>query len=206
VDSIGDAYLVIALGHDGGPPSPDARRQLLSAALAMRAAVRRIDAAAAAATGRCICCRSDDDGGCDDAAAAGGGGGSGRLQLRIGVAEGDVMTGVTGAHRQRFQCLGDALARAEGLQRSAAPDEISVHPRSAAAAAAHFHFAPSPAADGAGEGVDGDAVGLALLGELDESEGGGCPGEGRTAMSAVEGTGVRRRDAKAGVCGGGGRC
>jgi hypothetical protein len=170
VDSIGDAYIVIALGDADAPPSPEARHQLLSAALAMRAAVRRFDAAAAAAH---AVGGLNGDGGHGD--------GHGRLRLRIGVAEGGVISGVTGAHRQRFQCLGHALVLAERLQRAAAPDEIRVHPAAAAAAGEHFRFAPA--------GPDAKVGGVALLAEDAEVQSGGggggqadCSGGTREAL------------------------
>ena len=58
--------------------------------------------------------------------AAGEGGGlwcAGQLRLRIGVAEGDVIAGLTGAHQQRYLFFGAAVARAERHQRRARPGE-----------------------------------------------------------------------------------
>ena len=186
VDSIGDAYIVIALGDADLPPSPAARQQLLSAAIAMRAAVRRFDAAAAAAAaagnGVGGACSSCGGGGC--ASCRGGGSGSGgaegRLLLRIGVAEGDVIAGVTGAHRQRFQCLGHALAHAERLQRAAAPDEIRVHPAVAAAAAGErFRFAPG--------GAHAEDEGIVLAGETGGPEFCGGPAAPGNALATATG-------------------
>ena len=70
VDSIGDAYVVVCLGDsDDLPPSRGAKMQLLSLALEMQQAVARID------------------------------GGRGRLRVRVGLAEGNVVAGLTGQRR-----------------------------------------------------------------------------------------------------------
>jgi hypothetical protein len=165
----------------------------------MRAVVRRIDAANAATAGSRASGYGHNDGGRFNGTATAEDGSrgdrSGRLELRIGVAEGEVMTGVTGAQLQRFQCLGDALARAEGLQRAAAPDEIRVHPRTAAAAAAHFRFAAT--AMGAGKGRGGGEEGVTLLGEWEIGDGGGRLGrEAPSALASAMGdAGMRVRDA-----------
>ena len=125
-DSVGDAYIVVCLGGaDGGPPPAAGRHELLALALALAQAAVDAD----------------------------GGGGDGGLRVRVGVAEGDVVAGLTGAHRQRYVFFGAAVARAEGLQRRAQPGEILVQASVAAAASAAgdgFAFC-SPC------GIDGDA-------------------------------------------------
>ena len=122
-DSIGDAYIVVCLGgSDGEPPPAAGRSELLSLALAMLRAVAQVDAKAAAEA------RVAGRAGEDSLA--------GRLRVRIGVAEGDVIAGLTGAHQQRYQFFGTAVVRAEYHQRRAQPGEVRVQAAVAAAAAA----------------------------------------------------------------------
>jgi class 3 adenylate cyclase len=139
-DSVGDAYIVVCLGGaDGGPPPAAGRHELLALALALARA----------------------------AADADGGGGDGGLRVRVGVAEGDVVAGLTGAHRQRYVFFGAAVARAEGLQRRAQPGEILVQASVAAAAAAArdgFIFFPCGREGDAGDaGVEEGGADLVLV-------------------------------------------
>jgi class 3 adenylate cyclase len=146
VDTIGDAYVLVASGPAaGGPPTPAARAQLLSSALALRRAADALDAAEAAA-------------------AAAAGRPAVRLRVRIGVAQGQAAAGLTGSLRQRFHFAGPALARAEDCQRRARPGEIRVAaPLAEAAAADGFRFARAAGVGGGGAAAAGDGKGDVLL-------------------------------------------
>jgi class 3 adenylate cyclase len=136
----------------GGPPSPAARAQLLSAALAIRRAADALDtaeAAAAAAAGRPAV----------------------RLRLRIGAAQGQAAAGLTGSLRQRFHFAGPVFALAEACQRRALPGEIWVAaPLAAAAAGDGFLFAgAAEEGDTGGRGGTaggGEEGGVLLVGEV----------------------------------------
>jgi class 3 adenylate cyclase len=145
-DSIGDAYIVVCLGGpDGGAPSAAGRGELLAAALAMQRAVARIDAEAAWDAGlRSV----------------------GQVRLRIGVAEGDVIAGLTGAHQQRYLFFGGAVTRAERHQRRARPGEVRVQAAVAAAAGDAFAFSAPGEGDGPEECAGEEEEDLVLVGGL----------------------------------------
>ena len=108
-------------------------------------------------------------------------GGLGRLQLRIGVAEGGLLAGLTGAHRQRYQFFGEAVAQAEHHQRRARPGEVRVQAAVAAAAAATTTTAAA---------ADGFLFLEPECGEANGNDGGGgSSGSGQDLLlSAVHGS------------------
>ena len=125
MDTIGDAYVVIAAidseaqcrefdsnvsGLESKQTKSRIMEEILSLALVMQQAIKDIGGASLRESCRRQHAQHDP------------------LFLRVGIAEGHVISGVIGARQPRYQVFGPALTLAEKFQRHARPGDILVQP------------------------------------------------------------------------------